>query len=145
MSTGQNAPGRRYGLLALALILILSGGIVIYIGSHNFAIRAVGIAIVMASTYLVQISNSQNRSKLSVASGEMSKRDTGSVVGRVLWIFSLSLLPILAGAWYMLHLDAVNGGQEAWPADLFAGVGLVCAVVWGLLVAKILGGRGRAK
>lgn len=145
MSTGQNAPGRRYGLLALALILILSGGIVIYIGSHNFAIRAVGIAIVMASTYLVQISNSQNRSKLSAASGEMSKRDTGSVVGRVLWIFSLSLLPILAGAWYMLHLDAVNGGQEAWPADLFAGVGLVCAVVWGLLVAKILGGRGRAK
>jgi hypothetical protein len=61
--------------------------------------------------------------------------------GRLLWIISLALVPLLAAAFFLLHIDAVNGGHEAWPADVFGGVGLACAVVWGYLVAKLFGGR----
>jgi hypothetical protein len=138
MITRQNAPRKQYGLLALAVILLLLGGVVIYVGSRNFAIRAVGIAIVMASAYLVQVSNVHKRSGLPEANGVVNNRNV-KAQGRLLWIVSLSLVPVLAGAWYLLHLDAANGGHLAWPADVFAGIGLVCAVVWGLLVVKILG------
>ena len=48
---------------------------------------------------------------------------------------------MLGVAFFLLHMDALNGGHEAWPADLFAGVGLACAILWGVLVAKIFGGR----
>ena len=144
MITGQNAPRKQYGLLALAAILLLLGGVVIYIGSHNFAIRAVGIAVVMASAYLVQTSNVRNRSGSTKPSGEVNNRKVANALGRLLWIVSVSLVPVLVGAWYLFYLDAANGGHVAWPADVLGGVVLVCAVVWGLLVAKIFGERGRA-
>lgn len=143
MTTRQNASRKQYGLLVLAVVLLLLGGVVIYIGSHNFAIRAIGVVVVMASAYLVQVSNIYKRSALVEASGEVNNHKVAKVLGRLLWIGSLSLVPVLAGAWYLFHLDAANGGQVAWPADVLAGVVLVCAVVWGLLVAKIFSqGRG---
>jgi len=141
MITRQNAQRRRYGLFVLAVILLLFGGVLIYMGSHNFAIRAVGLGVVMVSVYLVQASNVRNRSGLPEASGEVDL-PTARTPGRLLWVVSVSLVPVVAGAWYLLHLDAVNGGQTAWPVYVFAGVAVVCAVVWGLLVAKISGGRG---
>jgi hypothetical protein len=145
MNTSQKTPRKRSGLLVLAGIFLLIGGGVIYIGSHNFPIRVVGIAFVIASAYLIQVSNARNRSKVPEASGEVNNRNSTNASRRVLWIASVSLVPILAGAWYLLHLDAIKGGQAAWPADLFAGVGLVCAAVWSLLMVMILRGRGSHK
>jgi len=145
MITNQNAPRKQYGLLALAAILLLLGGAVIYIGSGNFAVRAVGVAVVMASVYFVQVSHNRNRSGLPKASGEVNNHKAAKALGRLLWIVSFSLVPVLAGAWYLFYLDSANGGQVAWPADVLGGVVLVCAVVWGLLVAKTLGARGRGK
>jgi hypothetical protein len=145
MNASQKIPRKRSGLVVLAGILLLIGGVLIYIGSHNFPIRAIGIAFVMASTYLIQVSNARNRSAAPDASNEVNNRKSGNAAKRVLWIASVSLVPILAAAWYLLHLDAVKGGKTAWPADLFAGVGLVCAVVWSLLMVMISRGRGSDK
>lgn len=145
MNTSQKIPRKRFGVVVLAVILLIIGGVLIYIGSHNFLIRAVGIAFVMASTYLIQISNARNRSAAPDASSEVNNRKTANAARRVLWIASVSLVPILAGAWYLLHLDAVKGGHTAWPAYLFAGIGLVCAVVWSLLIVMISRGRGSDK
>lgn len=141
MITRQGGSRKQYGLRALAVILLLFGGVLIYIGSHNFAIRFVGLAVVMVSVYLVQASNVHNRSGLPEASGEVNRPIAATAPGRLLWMISLSLVPVVAGAWYLLHLDALNGGQTAWPAYLFAGVAVVCAVVWGLLVVSVSGGR----
>ena len=135
MTTPQNAPRKQYGLLVLAFFLLSLGGVLIFIGSHNFAIRAAGLAGVMASAYLINV---RSRSVVSLPSYEAKDRK----VTRGLWIASLSLVPILAGAWYLVQLDSENGGKEIWPLNLAFGVVLVCAVVWGLLVAKTLG-RGR--
>jgi hypothetical protein len=137
MTTLQNAPRKQYGLRVFAVILLLLGGVGIYIGSHNFPIRAVGIALVMASTYLIQVSNVRNPAGSPEASGVVSNSKVAKSPGRLLWIASLSLVPALAGAWYLLNLDAANGGHTAWPVDVFAGVGLVCTVVWSLLVVQI--------
>lgn len=134
MTLVQSASGRQYGLLVLAIILLLVGGVFIYLGSRNFAIRGIGLAGVMASAYVINLRSRSITSPLS--GGDKDRRVT-----RILWIVSISLIPVLVGAWYLLHVDAEHGGHLAWPADVFAGVGLVCAVVWGLLVAKIFGGR----
>ena len=56
MITRQGGSRKQYGLRALAVILLLFGGVLIYTGSHNFAIRFVGLAVVMVSVYLVQAS-----------------------------------------------------------------------------------------
>lgn len=132
MTTPETATDKKYGLLVLSFVLLSLGGILIYIGSHNFAIRAAGVAVVMVSAYLINV---RSRSVVSLPSNETHDRR----VTRGLWIASLSLVPILAGAWYLVQLDSENGSKEIWPLNLTFGVVLVCAVVWGLLVTKIVG------
>jgi len=97
--------------------------------------------VIMVSAYLVRISHVHDRSGLPEASGPRTDFKIAKGPGRLLWIISLALVPLLGAAFFLLHIGAVNGGHEAWPADVFAGVGLACAVVWGFLVAKIFGGR----
>jgi hypothetical protein len=130
---------KSYGLCALAIVLLLSGGVGIYVGSHDYPIRALGVVAVMVSAYLVQISQVHERSALPEVSGARTDLRTRKGPSRALWIISAALVPLLAGALLLLHNDAVKGGHEAWPADLFAAVGLACAIVWGYLVAKVFG------
>lgn len=141
MSTSQNVVHKRYGLFVLAILLLLVGGVGIYLGSHNYPIRVLGLVAIMASVYLVRISYVHDRLGLSPASGPGKDVKTTRRPGRLLWIVSLALVPLLAASSFLLHNDAVNGGHDTWPADLFAGVVLVCAGVWGYLAAKIFGGR----
>jgi hypothetical protein len=137
--TSQNVARKRYGLFVAAILLLLLGGVGIFVGSHNYPIRALGLMAIMASAYVVRISHVHGRSGLPEASCWEADLKTAKGPGRLLWITSLALVPLLGAAFYLLHIDAVNGGREAWPADVFAGVGLVCAIVWGYLAAKILG------
>ena len=140
MSTSQNVVRKRYGLFVLATLLLLFGGVGIYLGSHNYAIRVLGLAAIMASVYLVRISNVHDRPGLPEASRRGKYPKTAKGQGRLLWIVSVALVPLLGASFFLLHIDAVNGGHEAWPADVFAGVVLACAIVWGYLAAKIYGG-----
>ena len=136
----QNVASKSYGLLVLALLLLLLGGVGLYVGSHNYPIRSLGVMAILASTYLVRISRVRDRSGFLEASGRTMQLTTEGP-GRRLWIVSLALVPLLGVAFFLMHIDFVNGGHEAWPADIFAAVGLACAIVWGYLVAKIFGGR----
>jgi hypothetical protein len=92
MNASQKIPRKRSGPVVLAGILLLIGGVLIYIGSHNFPIRAVGIAFVMASTYLIQVSNARNRSAAPDASSEVNNRTSANAARRVLWVASVSLV-----------------------------------------------------
>jgi len=94
---------------------------------------------VMISAYLVRASRVHNRPVSVVASGQGA--DFTAAMGQDVYFGSSRYL--WCRLWQvrgtLLHLDAVNGGQTAWPVYLFAGVAVVCAVVWGLLAAKISG------
>lgn len=126
---------KRYGLLSLAILSLMLGGVGVYFGSHNFPIRVLGLAAIMASTYLVRLSRAYNRSGLTHR-GTTHKIAEGGP-GRLLWIVSLALVPLLGAAFFLMHIDYLNGGHEAWPVDVFGGIGLVCALVWSYLAAKI--------
>lgn len=130
----QNMAPKRYGLFVLAILLLVLGGVGIYFGSHNFPIRALGLTAIVASTYFVRISHVRDRSSLSHSTGQVIKVKTKGP-GRLLWIVSLGLVPLLGGAFVLMHIDFVNGGHDAWPVYVFAGVVLVCAIVWSYLAA----------
>jgi hypothetical protein len=132
--TSQKAARKRYGLLALALLLLLLGGVGIYFGSHNFPIRALGLAAIMASTYFVRISRVRDRSVFAEASGR-TKELTTEGTGRWLWFVSLALVPMLGAALFLMHIDFANGGHEAWPVYVFGGVALACVIIWNYLAA----------
>jgi len=53
----QTGRQKRYGVFALAVLLLLIGGAGLYLGRHNFAIRALGIGALLVSVRLVRISN----------------------------------------------------------------------------------------
>jgi hypothetical protein len=135
----QNVVPKRYGLFVLAIVLLSLGGVGIYLGSNNYPIRVLGLISIIASVYLVKLSRVHNGSSLHEARGAGKNYKTEKGPGRLLWIVSLALVPLLGASGFLLRIDAVNGGHEAWPADIFAGVVLACAIVWGYLVAKILG------
>ena len=149
MSTSVDVAYRRYGLFACAILLLLLGGAGVYFGSENFLIRALGSAATIASVYVARISRNPIRSRLADTlnrtDNELAKtlRRTDNELakgpGRVLWGVSIALVPLLGISWLLLNRDAVNGGHEVWPVDVFAGVGLVCTLVWSFLAAKIVG------
>ena len=128
MNSGQNVARKRYDVYALAILLLLLGGVGIYLGSHNYPIRALGLVAIMASVHFVRISH--------VHDGRGIDRKTAKGPGRLLWIISLALVPLLGASAFVLNMDAVHGGHEAWPADVFAGVALVCAGVWGAFASS---------
>lgn len=144
MITSLNVARKRSGLFVLAILLLLLGGAGIYFGTHDYPLRALGVLVVMASTYFVGISRVHDRSGLAEASVQGTEVKLARGPGRLLWVVSFALVPLLGAAYFLLHTDAVNGGREAWPVDVFAGVGLACAIVWGYLVAKVFGaGKGK--
>lgn len=135
----KNEPGylpKRNGLFILAILLLLSGGIAIFVGTHDYTIRSLGLAAVIGSTYLVRISNIH-------ASPVISKRDsdfkTVERPGRLLWTISVALIPVLAVAFLYLYKNAIDGGHSALPAYVFAGVTLACTAVWSYLVSRMVG------
>lgn len=140
MSASQNEVPKRYGLFVLAILLLLSGGVCLYLGSHNLLIRVLGLVAIIASTHLVRISHVHDRAGLPDASGRGNLLQRAKGAGRLPWVLSFASLVSLVAAYYLMYIDAANGGHEAWPADVFAGVGFACVVVWTYLAAKIAAG-----
>jgi hypothetical protein len=108
VSTSPSVVRRRYGLFALAILLLLFGGVGIYLGSHNYPIRVLGPVAIMASVYFVRISNVHNRSGLPEASGPRENLKTAKGPGRLLWIVSLALVPLLGASFFLVYIDAVH-------------------------------------
>lgn len=109
--------------------MLLLGGVALYFGSHNPAIRSLAVVAILTSVYLVRMSR---RSDPFAGGGQRDSRATGRP-GRWLWIVSLALLLLAAASLINLYNDALHGGHEVWPVGMFAGVALACAVVWSYL------------
>ena len=139
MSVPQVAD-KKHGLRVLAVFLLLLGGIGIYLGSDNYPIRVLGAIAILASVCVLRIYRSSTRIAPAIATENTASMLT-SGPGRLLWIISFAMVPLLGAAWFLLHVDAVNGGHQAWPVDVFAGVALICCVVWSFLYAKIRSAR----
>jgi hypothetical protein len=138
----QTTPKKNYALLALAILLLLLGGVCLYLGTHDFQIRSLGLAAIVASTYFVRMSRVRYRSDSPEATGPGKDLKTTKGPGRRLWIVSLALVPSLCVAIFLMSSDTVtDGGNATWPVDIFAWVAVVCTIVWSYLAVKIVGAK----
>jgi hypothetical protein len=135
MTMSQNVPRKRYGLFILAVLVGLSGVAALLMGPKYSVIRALAGVAFAVGVYLVRISHIHDRSDLRDTGDRGTELRTTKNPGRLLWIVSLALLALLGASGFLLHIDAVNGGHEAWPADVFAGLVLPTlsyGVIWRL-------------
>jgi hypothetical protein len=138
MTMPQQAAKKRYGLFALALILLALAGVAIILGMHSTGLRFLGLGALLVSLWLVGISNVHARQRPLMRDGEVTNVKAAKRPGPVGWALGAASL-VAAGASYLyMYSDALAGYHEALPVYAFAGVGVACAVIWGYLLVRIL-------
>jgi FtsH-binding integral membrane protein len=133
----QTVQKKRYVLFSLAIVLFALAAIAFLVGPSYSSVRPFGGIACIAAVYLVRMSNvhrSQSLPNVPVAGVGFTEERR---FRRRLWVMSIALVPLLGVALILMYVDAANGGKESWPAYVFAGVGLICAAVWGGLIANI--------
>jgi hypothetical protein len=138
----KNGPQeRRPGLFIFAVLLLLLAAVGFFVGSHNYLIRSFSVLAVMVSVFLVRTSNFHTRPTSSVATAQETDFNVTKGPGRLAWVLSVALVPILAISFLCLQNDALHGAQTAWPVYLFTAVIVACIFVWGYLVSQLMSGR----
>jgi hypothetical protein len=127
---------KRYSLFVLAVLLLMLAFAAFVLASNSFAIRSLAIVALLLSVWLVRVSNVHRRSNPERSGG------TGAAmvrrIGPRAWAVGAGCLLAAVIAYLYLRKDALNGYHQVLPVYVFAGVGLVCAVVWGYIAAKLL-------
>lgn len=138
MRKSHNNDLRRYGLLVLAAVLVIGGGVLIYIGAGTFAIHAIGIILIMLGAGAVRLSAVHGQKSLS---GEQSESQDGprhKGPSLLTWIIGGLLLLATGLSYLYLREYALGGGTKAFPVYLFVGVGSFCTLFWAFLIAKLV-------
>jgi hypothetical protein len=142
MSNSLRVNEKRYGLFAVGFVIILAGIVAMFFWSRYF-----GPVVLLAGVYLVKVSKVQGLGDLLTRGGEhggteMISRPSAAAGNRpsaMMWVTGVFLLLVVGISYFILHEDAVHGGHQAWPADLFAFTGLVCGLYWSYLITKLTG------
>lgn len=123
MTHGAQRGQRRLGLLVVAVLLIVVGGVCMMLGDNDFSIRSLGIAALLASVYCVR--------KSQRGSASPSPRERADANGLRGWKPMLLSVAAFLGAFAYLYYDACHGYQRISSVYIFAGVTMACAVYWG--------------
>jgi hypothetical protein len=139
MTASQQGPRKaRRGLFALAILLLLAAIAAFSMGGKDFTIRSLGVAALIASVYLIRASNVHSRPAVVITSSQGADSDAKKSGGRLMWIVGAALLPIAIASYFYLKQDALHGYHEVLPVYVFAGVAVLCTLVWSYLVARVL-------
>ncbi len=139
----QTGGQKRYGLFMLATFLLLLGGVAMFLGLHNFAIRGLAAVCLIVSAYLVRISTPRARPTLGNATGQGRDANTADAgtkerPSRPIWTVGVVSLLLVGGSSFYLYLDALHGYHDVLPVYLFAAAALVCALVWSYIIGSRL-------
>jgi hypothetical protein len=140
MTAAQQDPRKvRRGLFAVAILLLLAAGAAFFMGGKDFTIRSLGLLALIVGVYLVRASKvNSTRSALVITSSQGTDSDAKKSGGRLMWIIGAALLPIAVASYFYVQQDALHGYHEVLPVYVFAGVAVLCTLVWSYLVARVL-------
>lgn len=134
----EGDPKKNYGLLALAIVLLISGLVINVVYFKDFPLRSFGLLMFVGGIFLVKASNvrslQEGRFKVSQSENPVAHRRPGTVA----WVLSVACAGAIALSYVCMRKDALAGGHEAWPAYAFAASAVIAAVVWGYVVAKLV-------
>ena len=105
---------------------------------HFSTLLALGGLMCVLSAYLVKLSNVHGKAGSAVAG-----RD-GVGLGALrhprpgVWAVGAAALVALGISFFYLHQDAVRGYHEILPVYAFTALVLICAVIWGYLISKLM-------
>jgi len=134
----QTTPVKKYGLFALAIILLLSGGVTLVIGFNDFMARSLGVLMCVVSAYLVRVSNVRGLKGLRNTDSQNLNLVMPKRPGRAAWVWGVASAVALGISFIYLYKDALDGYNQVWPVYAFAGSALICASVWSYIVAKLM-------
>lgn len=136
--TSQGVPQKRYNLLALAVLLLALACALFVTAPNSFMMRSLGLVAILVSVWLVRVSNVHSQASNGSKGDEETGSATGKRLGGVDWIVGVTSLLAAGAAYLYLRNDALTGYHQILPVYVFAGVGVVCMVVWGYLAVKLL-------
>jgi hypothetical protein len=128
---------KKFGLFALAMILLTAAGVAMVRGFNNFTMRSLALVACIASIYLVRASGVHSRS-LPVTNGQRTESIAKKGPGRAMWIIGAALVPVAAASYLYLYEDAHHGHRQILAVYLFAGVAMLCTLVWSYLASQIV-------
>ncbi|GEM_PF-1108849 len=129
------------GLFISAIVLLLSGGVALVMGSNDVAVRSLAMLAIVISVYCVRLSNISTRSDSANTIIQQTRSKLPTRPSRSIWIVSIMLLPLLGLSFVWLYSDAAHGYHQIWPVYFFTGTAIACTLCWSYLVARLLGAR----
>lgn len=146
MSGARQVDERRYGLFALATVVMVAGLTVMFIWRKDFLLNSVGLVLSVVGVYLVRVSKVRGlrdvvarRRKCGefvVPNHPISTK--GNRPRPIILAVGIILLVVAGISYYLLREDAARGGHQAWPAYAFAVAVMVCGSFWTYLITKWL-------
>jgi hypothetical protein len=113
----------RHVRLAAAVILVGVGALLFFPQAYPFPIRAFGIILI---TVAGTVARSRSIAGSPVhASPELTYRERQVRNFKKTWPFGTVVAVALGSSFYLLHLDAIGGGNQIFPVIAFAAMGLL--------------------
>lgn len=127
----------RRSLFALGLVALLSGGAVTASHFDNFTYWSLGFLVCVVGLWLMRISKSLGLSGSRQAYGAGANPSESQTPGVVAWMLGGVSGFALGLSFFLLWLDAQEGGHWTWPLYAILISTLACAVTWGYIFAKM--------
>jgi len=103
---------------------------------HAFGLRSLALLGIFVGLWLVRRSNAYvSRAQRQVV-GEWSP-DKATRVEPTAWILTAASLLACGVTYFLIYLDALHGGKEAWPVYAFGAALLALTITSGYVVTKI--------
>jgi hypothetical protein len=137
MTIPPNVRVKFYTLRALALALGAFAAVDFLLRPNAFGFRALALLGIFVGLWLVRRSNAYVWDARGQVVGVRSPAVAVRRVGPVAWTLVAASLVASGATFFLMYLDAVHGGKEAWPVYAFTGAVLAFAVASGYVAMKI--------
>lgn len=104
---------------------------------NSFAIDSLGLLGIAVGLWLVRRSNAYAWRARGQAVPEWSPAKSVRRVGPLAWTLTGASLVACGVAYYLMHLDALQGYKEVWPLNVFLGAVLALVVTSGYVAMKV--------
>jgi hypothetical protein len=136
MSIPPQVRTKFYALRAVAVLLLVFAAGTFIVRPHGFGFRLLGLVAILLSVSVVRRSNvSVARARGDVLAEWVSSKP--GRVGPLAWILVALSLVACGICVFFVHLDALHGGNETWPAYALFGAVLAVAASTSYVVFRI--------